>query len=85
MDHHDILWIRQRRYIHLTLILTRLGGQIFEKYHAQLVGQPGGGGEYVVQEGFGWTNGVILWCLAQFPGIQIPQCPAVPVVPVCPN
>lgn len=41
-------------------------GQIFEKYHAQLIGEPGGGGEYIVQEGFGWSNGVILWCLREF-------------------
>ena len=35
-------------------------GQVFEKYHAVNVGYPGGGGEYIVQEGFGWTNGVVL-------------------------
>ncbi|PJF17310.1 Trehalase [Paramicrosporidium saccamoebae] len=37
--------------------------QFFEKYHAQVVGEPGGGGEYIVQDGFGWTNGVILTVL----------------------
>ena len=30
------------------------------------MGHPGGGGEYIVQEGFGWTNGVILWILQIF-------------------
>jgi hypothetical protein len=30
------------------------------------VGYPGGGGEYIVQEGFGWTNGVTLWILNKF-------------------
>lgn len=39
---------------------------MFEKYHAQMVGEPGGGGEYVVQEGFGWSNGVILYVLKHF-------------------
>ena len=30
------------------------------------MGYPGGGGEYIVQEGFGWTNGVSLWILNKF-------------------
>lgn len=33
-------------------------GEIFEKYDVENE-RPGSGGEYVVQEGFGWTNGVI--------------------------
>lgn len=33
---------------------------IFEKYNADELGVYGGGGEYVVQEGFGWTNGVVI-------------------------
>lgn len=41
-------------------------GHIFEKYNAEKVGVPGGGGEYVVQEGFGWTNGVVISFLEWF-------------------
>lgn len=33
---------------------------MFEKYDCEVPGRYGGGGEYVVQSGFGWTNGVIL-------------------------
>lgn len=33
---------------------------IYEKYHADTLGEYGGGGEYVVQEGFGWTNGTVI-------------------------
>ncbi|XP_043471922.1 trehalase-like isoform X2 [Leptopilina heterotoma] len=33
--------------------------EMFEKYDAVKPGFYGGGGEYVVQSGFGWTNGVI--------------------------
>lgn len=33
---------------------------MFEKYNAQNSGQFGGGGEYHIQAGFGWTNGAIL-------------------------
>lgn len=43
-------------------------GQVFEKYHAVNIGYPGGGGEYIVQEGFGWTNGVTEWILNKFGG-----------------
>nr|QFR37592.1 trehalase 1A [Odontopera bidentata] len=34
--------------------------QMFEKYDAEIPGSFGGGGEYNVQEGFGWSNGVVL-------------------------
>ncbi|CAI2358072.1 unnamed protein product [Caenorhabditis sp. 36 PRJEB53466] len=36
-------------------------GGIWEKYDARTTaGRPGSGGEYSVQEGFGWTNGAVL-------------------------
>ena len=35
-------------------------GQMHEKYDAERPGRCGGGGEYVPQTGFGWTNGVVL-------------------------
>ncbi|KAJ3624001.1 hypothetical protein MTP99_017659 [Tenebrio molitor] len=34
--------------------------EMFEKYNAMFKGMYGGGGEYEVQTGFGWTNGVML-------------------------
>lgn len=34
--------------------------EMFEKYDAEVPGMYGGGGEYTVQSGFGWTNGVVL-------------------------
>lgn len=40
--------------------------QMYEKYHAVRPGKRGGGGEYEVQSGFGWTNGVILLFLKLF-------------------
>ncbi|KAJ1732194.1 hypothetical protein LPJ61_002165 [Coemansia biformis] len=53
-------------------------GHIFEKYSSIEVGAPGGGGEYEVQPGFGWTNGVLLWALDLFgPQLCTPQCPGV--------
>jgi alpha,alpha-trehalase len=35
-------------------------GFMYEKYDALVAGRGGGGGEYVPQRGFGWTNGVAL-------------------------
>lgn len=41
-------------------------GSIFEKYDVREVGKRGRGGEYEVQSGFGWTNGVILSLIDTF-------------------
>ena len=34
-------------------------GYMYEKYDAVEMGKGGGGGEYVPQIGFGWSNGVV--------------------------
>nr|UNW45414.1 trehalase [Calliptamus italicus] len=39
---------------------------MYEKYDATLIGAGGGGGEYQVQLGFGWTNGIILELLNKY-------------------
>ncbi|XP_066941045.1 uncharacterized protein [Macrobrachium rosenbergii] len=39
---------------------------MFEKYSVERLGLPGGGGEYNVQLGFGWSNGVAMRLLAIF-------------------
>ena len=36
------------------------------QYDAENIGRFGGGGEYVVQEGFGWTNGLVFELLAKY-------------------
>lgn len=41
-------------------------GHMFEKYDASSIGEVGTGGEYLVQRGFGWTNGVALWLLERY-------------------
>ena len=45
-------------------------GALYEKYSCEEDGQPGGGGEYSVQTGFGWTNGVSLCLLARYPDLS---------------
>ncbi|XP_054760033.2 trehalase-like [Lytechinus pictus] len=39
---------------------------MFEKYDVERQGVPGHGGEYAVQAGFGWTNGVIMSLLDHY-------------------
>ncbi|XP_003923673.1 trehalase isoform X2 [Saimiri boliviensis] len=63
---------------------------MYEKYNISNGGQPGGGGEYEVQEGFGWTNGVVLMLLDRYgdrltSGAQLaflePHCLAAALLP----
>ena len=44
-------------------------GRIFEKYDVEQA-LPGGGGEYPVQDGFGWTNGVTRALLRLYPDLR---------------
>ncbi|XP_048965673.1 trehalase-like [Canis lupus dingo] len=62
---------------------------MYEKYDISNGGQPGGGGEYEVQEGFGWTNGVVLMLLERYgdrlsSGSQT-SFPAAPLPYSCPS
>ena len=36
------------------------------QYDVRHIGEPGGGGEYEVQLGFGWTNGVVLQLIKKY-------------------
>jgi alpha,alpha-trehalase len=41
----------------------------YSQYDAENPGKYGGGGEYTVQSGFGWTNGVIMELLNTYGSI----------------
>ncbi|XP_053125832.1 trehalase [Hemicordylus capensis] len=47
-----------QRWVRTNLAVYRRHHAMFEKYNVEGDGSPGSGGEYDVQEGFGWTNGV---------------------------
>lgn len=47
-------------WVKANMIGYKKTGVMFEKYDAEKPGQYGGGGEYTVQSGFGWTNGAAL-------------------------
>ena len=49
-----------RRWIDNNLDVYRKHGCLLEKYNVVSSGLAGSGGEYEVQEGFGWTNAVLL-------------------------
>jgi alpha,alpha-trehalase len=57
-------------------------GKLVEKYDVVTVGRSGGGGEYPLQDGFGWTNGVMRRLMALYPAdadITTPaRCPGIP-------
>ncbi|HEX2082510.1 MAG TPA: trehalase family glycosidase, partial [Xanthomonadaceae bacterium] len=58
---HDLACRIRERWLHTVSALYRREAKLVEKY--ALRGQPeqaegGGGGEYPLQDGFGWTNGV---------------------------
>jgi alpha,alpha-trehalase len=42
-------------------------GKLVEKYDVVATGRSGGGGEYPLQDGFGWTNGVMRKLIALYP------------------
>jgi len=53
---------------------------MYEKFSNLNVDSSGSGGEYTVQAGFGWTNGVVLWVAANYGGqLVAPECPALVV------
>ena len=56
------MWLRTN------LIAYQRTGFMFEKYNCTTVGAGGGGGEYIPQMGFGWTNGVVLDLLRRLGG-----------------
>ncbi|OTA89691.1 glycoside hydrolase family 37 protein [Hypoxylon sp. CO27-5] len=50
-------------------------GIMFEKYADNSTNVAGGGGEYEVVEGFGWTNGVLIWAVDTFGNkLERPNC-----------
>lgn len=50
-------------------------GIMFEKYGDNSTNVAGSGGEYEVVEGFGWTNGVLIWAVDTFGNkLKRPNC-----------
>jgi alpha,alpha-trehalase len=55
-----------RRWIDLNVRVFKATGKLMEKYDVVDASREGGGGEYPNQDGFGWTNGVLIALIARF-------------------
>jgi len=55
-----------RRWIMLNRRVFKETGKLMEKYDVVNANKPGGGGEYPAQDGFGWTNGVLLALIKRY-------------------
>ncbi|CAG8547121.1 8888_t:CDS:2 [Funneliformis caledonium] len=64
-----------QRFVSSVYCTWKSSGVIFEKFNTLDINLPGGSGEYTVQTGFGWTNGVLLWIFSLFGDkLQAPIC-----------
>jgi alpha,alpha-trehalase len=55
------------RWMSIVNAVYRDNGKLVEKYNVIDIGRRGGGGEYPLQDGFGWTNGVMRKLMALYP------------------
>lgn len=63
--HHELANEIKKRWIATNLHLFKTQGKLVEKYDVVNPGKAGGGGEYELQDGFGWTNGVLMALLSE--------------------
>jgi len=70
------------RWMAVVNAVYRQSGKLVEKYDVVNTGRSGGGGEYPLQDGFGWTNGVMRKLIVLYPAYadlaQPAQCPRAP-------
>lgn len=57
--HHELADEIKRRWLSLNERVFKERGKMVEKYDVTNESGVGGGGEYPLQDGFGWTNGVV--------------------------
>ncbi len=61
------------RWMRKVITAYRATGKLMEKYNAEDPSLVTGGGEYPMQDGFGWTNGVLRKLLALYPNAVAPR------------
>ncbi len=66
--HHRLAETIALRWIQLNADVFRRTGKLVEKYNVVDTTLDAGGGEYVAQDGFGWTNGVLRALLRMYSG-----------------
>ncbi|XP_076656775.1 trehalase [Halictus rubicundus] len=77
----DLAYLLADRWLSSNYMGYAASGKMFEKYDAITPGRGGGGGEYNVQTGFGWTNGVIFEFLDTFPWMRYNATTSIPDIP----
>ena len=63
--HNDLADKIKRRWVDLNEKVYKSTGKMVEKYNVVDISLEAGGGEYPLQDGFGWTNGVLLKLLME--------------------
>lgn len=59
--YHQLADTISNRWVNLNISVFKETGKLMEKYNVvETNSKGGGGGEYPLQDGFGWTNGVLL-------------------------
>lgn len=64
--HDDLAKKIASRWLQLNRNVFAETGKMMEKYNVADLSVKAGGGEYALQDGFGWTNGVALSIIAEF-------------------
>jgi alpha,alpha-trehalase len=63
--YNDLADTIKQRWVDLNVKVYKNTGKMVEKYNVTDISLEAGGGEYPVQNGFGWTNGVLLKLLIE--------------------
>ncbi|MBC7874015.1 MAG: alpha,alpha-trehalase TreF [Ferruginibacter sp.] len=64
--YHELAAAIAKRWIKLNTDVFKRTGRLMEKYNVVDTSLEAGGGEYPGQDGFGWTNGVLLALIAKY-------------------
>jgi len=65
--HADLAEMIAARWVEQNVAIFRATGKLVEKYDVTSADVAAGGGEYPLQDGFGWTNGVLRALLERYP------------------
>jgi alpha,alpha-trehalase len=64
-EHLELAEKIKQNWIQLNIDVYKATGKLVEKYNVEDTSSEAGGGEYPLQDGFGWTNGVLLKLLSE--------------------
>lgn len=69
-NYTDLSRTIQKNWMSLNVAVYNATGKLVEKYNVVDIDAAGGGGEYPLQDGFGWTNGVLSDLLSDEPRLH---------------